>query len=811
VTRWSVDLSQAGRALARRPGFAAAAIALLGVGIGANVAIFSLLQAVLLRPLPYREPERLVALTSEGRDRTQQPFSIPDFLDLGQGNQTLAALAAYGAWGANLTGSGDAERLDGMWVAKDLFGLLGARPMLGRLLLADDERPGAPRVVVITHGLWKRRFAGDPAVLGRDVMLNGEPYTIVGVLAPEFVMPSRQAELAVPLSLEADARRANRGAGFMRALGRLRPEASDASAAADLTVIAARLQAAHPDTNAGASRVAVVPLQEAVVGAHRPLLLVLQGAVGLVLVMVCANLAGLILARAASRQDELSIRAALGASRARLILQLSAEALLLGLLGGVAGILLAYALVPVLLALGPADLPRRSQVRLDGAAVAFGFGLAVVAGLLSGIVPALQATGAVRPVGSFTGRTVASSRARARRAVVLVEVALSLVILAGAGLLLKSFVRLQGVDPGFRTERLLTLRLSLPAARYAKREQFTAFYDRLHTRLRALPDVEAVGVSSVAPLTAWRASVNFTTDGAALQGNSEVPLAQYRAIDAGYLAAAGTPLLAGRAFAETDDGGGAPVVLVNGTLARRFFPAGDALGRVIHFDDAGVPARAATVVGIVGDVKHYTLWDAPTFDIYVPLRQAPQAVTRWLANGTSWVVRTRAEPRGAEVAAVRAEVARVDPEVAASSVRPMEEALSATLAPRRFSLVLVGTFAVIALGLAVIGLYTVTAQLVTRRTREIGIRIALGARPGQVLRLVLGESALLLAGGLCLGAVGAYGAGQLLDSLLFDVARTDGSTFALVAGALVTTGLLASYLPARRALRLDPMTALRVE
>ena len=810
MTRWSVELSQAARALARRPGFSVAAIALLGVAIGVNVAIFSLVEAVLLRSLPYTEPDRLVALSSEGRDRAQQPFSIPDFLDLRQGNQTLSDLSAYGSWGANLTGAGDAERLQGIWAAKDLFGVLGARPVLGRVLLPEDEDPGAPHVVLLTHGLWKRRFAGDAAVLGRDVVLNGERYAVVGVLAPDFVLPGREADLAVPQSLEADARGQNRGAGFLRVVGRLRPGASHARAAADLTAIAARLQAEHPDTNAGASRVAVVPLQEAVVGAHRPLLLVLQGAVTLVMLMVCANLAGLILARALSRREELAVRSSLGATRGRLILQLGAESLLLGLLGGLAGILLAYGLVPVLLALGPAELPRSSQVRLDGGAVAFGFVLAVLAGLLSGIVPALQATGAMRPVGSFTGRTVASSRGHASRAVVLVEVALSLVMLMGAGLLLKSFVRLQRVDPGFRTERLLTLRLSLPAGRYAQREQLTAFYDRLQPRLRALPEVEAVGVSSVAPLTAWRASVNFTTEGAALQGGSEVPLAQYRAIDAGYLAAAGTPLLAGRTFADTDDSGGAPVVLVNRTLARRFFPAGDALGRAIRFDDAGVPAREATVVGIVGEVKHYTLSDAPTFDIYVPLRQAPQAVVRWLANGTSWVLRTRAQPQ-AMVAAVRAEVARADPEVAASSVRPMEEALAATLAPRRFNLLLVGTFAVVALGLAVTGLYTLTAQLVTQRTREIGIRIALGARPRQVLRLVLGESALLLAGGLCLGALGAYGVGHALDSLLFDVTRSDGSTFALVSGALVGTALLASYLPARRALRSDPMIALRVE
>jgi predicted permease len=810
MARGSVELSYAAKALARRPGFSAAAIALLGVAIGVNVAIFSLVNAVLLRPLPYAEPDRLVALSSEGRDRAQQPFSIPDFLDLQDGNQTLAGLAAYGSWGANLTGNGDAERLQGIWAAKDLFGLLGVRPALGRVLMPEDEQPGAPRVVLLTHGLWMRRFAGDPAVLGRDVLLNGERHTVVGVLGSNFVLPGREAELVVPQSLEADARRQNRGAGFLRAVGRLRSEASSAKAAADLTAIAARLQAEHPDTNAGASRVAVVPLQETVVGAHRPLLMVLEGAVILVLLMVCANLAGLILTRAVARQEELAVRSALGATRGRLILQLGTESLLLGIMGGLAGILLAYAIVPVLLALGPAELPRSSQVRLDGAAIAFGFGLAVLAGLLVGIVPAVQATGAVRPVGSFTGRTVASSRSHARRAVVLLEVALSLVMLVGAGLLLKSFVRLQRVDPGFRTERLLTVRLSLPAARYAQREQLASFYDRLLPRLRALPEVEAVGVSSVAPLTPWRATVNFTTGGEALQVRSDVPLAQYRAIDTGYLAAAGTALLAGRAFAETDDSRGAPVVLVNRGLARRFFPEGDAVGRSIRFDDAGLPAREATVVGIVADVKHYTLSDGPTFDVYVPLRQAPQAVARWLANSTSWVVRTRTQSP-AVVAAVRAEVARVDPEVAASSVRPMDEALAATLAPRRFNLLLVGTFAVVALGLAVTGLYTVTAQLVTRRTREIGIHVALGARPTQVLRLVLAESVLLVAGGVCLGALGAYSVGHLLDGLLFDVARTDATTFALVSAALVATALAASYLPARRALRVDPMIALRAD
>jgi predicted permease len=810
VVHASVELEHAYRALRRRPGFSIAASALLAVAVGTNVAIFSLVQAVLLQPLPYKEPGRLVALYSEGRDRAQQPFSIPDFVDLREGNATLGGLAAYGSWGANLTGGGETERLQGIWTAGDLFGLLGASPALGRGLVPDDERPGAPRVVVLAHGLWKRRFGGSTAVLGRDVVLNGERYTVVGVLAPDFVLPGRDAELAVPQSLEADARRQNRGAGFLRVVARLRPGVRPDTAHADLSAIAARLQAAHPATNAGASRVAVVPLQDAVVGNHRALLLVLQGAVALVLLMVCANLAGLILARASSRHEELAVRSALGATRGRLILQPGAESLLLGLVGGLGGVLLAYALLPVLLALGPAELPRVSQVRLDVPTLAFSLVVALGASLLSGLLPALQATGAVRRAGSLTGRTVATSLPVARRAVVLIEVAVSLVMLAGAGLLVKSFVRLQRVDPGFRTERVLSIRLSLPKARYSRHEELVAFYDRLRPRLLALSGAEAVGLSSVAPLTAWRATVNFTADAAVLEAGRETPLAQYRVVDPDYLAAAGTPLLAGRAFTETDDGRGAPVALVNRTLAQRFWPAGDPLGRRIRFDDAGVPAREATVVGIVGDVKHYALSDAPTYDIYVPLRQAPQAVVGWLANGTSWVVRTRAKPE-AMVDAVRSAVAQVDPEVAASSVRSMESALAATLAPRRFNLVLVGTFAVVALALALTGLYTVTAQLVTRRTREIGIRVALGARRPQVLRLVLKESALLVTGGLLLGAVGAYGVGRFLDTLLFDVVRTDGSTYAVVSIALVATALMASYLPARRALSVDPTITLRAE
>jgi putative ABC transport system permease protein len=810
VPPWSIELKHAYQALRRRPGFSIAATALLAVAVGTNVAIFSLVQAVLLRPLPYANPDRLVALYSEGRDRAQQPFSIPDFLDLREGNETLGALAAYGSWGANLTGGGETERLQGIWAAGDLFGLLGTRAALGRPLVRDDERPGAPHVVVLAHGLWKRRFGGSSAVLGSDVVLNGERYTVVGVLAPDFVLPGREAELAVPLSLETDARRQNRGAGFLRVVARLRPGVQHDAARADLSALAARLQTAHPVTNAGASRVAVVPLQEAVVGSHRSLLLVLQGAVVLVMLMVCANLAGLILARASSRHGELAVRAALGATRGRLVLQLGAESLLLGLTGGLGGVLLAYALLPVLLALGPTELPRMSQVRLDVPTLAFSLLAALVASLLSGLLPALQATRTVRRAGSLTGRTVSTSLPVARRAVVLLEVALSLVMLAGAGLLVKSFVQLQRVDPGFRTDKVLSLRLSLPKARYARREQLVAFYERLRPRLLALPGTEGVGLSSVAPLTAWRASVNFTTDGTVLEGGRETPLAQYRVVDSDYFTAAGTPLLSGRSFTDADDATGAPVALVNRTLAQRFWPGGDALGRRIRFDDAGVPAREALVVGIVGDVKHYALSDAPTYDIYVPLRQAPEAVVGWLANGTSWVVRTRSDPE-VMVAAVRSAVAQVDPEVAASSVRSMESALSATLAPRRFNLVLVGTFAVVALALALTGLYTVTAQLVMRRTREIGIRVALGARRPQVLRLVLKESAVLVTGGLVLGGLGAYGVGRLLDTLLFDVARTDGFTFSLVAATLVATALLASYLPARRALSVDPTITLRAE
>jgi putative ABC transport system permease protein len=401
-------------------------------------------------------------------------------------------------------------------------------------------------------------------------------------------------------------------------------------------------------------------------------------------------------------------------------------------------------------------------------------------------------------------------RPATRRALVLVEVALSLVLLVGAGLLLKSFARLQSVDPGFRADHRLSVRLSLPKSRYARRADLVAFHERLSPRLAMLPGVDAVGLSSVAPLTTWRATVNFSTDDRALQAGQETPLAQYRVVSPDFRATVGTPLLAGRDFTETDDGTSPSVVLVNRTLAERFWSGTSPIGKRIRFDDAGTPLREAEVVGIVGDVKHYSLSDPPTFDVYVPLRQVPENVVQWLANGTSWIVKTRTPPRDL-VAAVREEVRRVDPEVAASTVRPLDETLAATLAPRRFNLLLVQMLALAALVLAATGLYAVTAQLVSGRRREIGIRLALGARRPQVLALVLSEAARIVALGLVVGAAGALAAGRVLRGVLFGVTPTDVPTFALVAVTLVAAALLASYVPARRAMAVDPVVALRVE
>ena len=807
------DLGQATRSWLRQPAFTLAAALTLAVGIGANSAVFSLVRAVVLRPLPYQEPERLVSLYSTGPGRAREPFSAPDFLDLQRQNRTLAGMAGYGGWGVNLTGRGDAERLQGLWATAGFLRLLGVPPALGRGPLPEEERAGGAKVVVLTHGLWQRLFGGDVTVLGTPVHLSGDAYTVIGVLPAGFALPGgREAELLVPLALEADPRREVRLSGFMRAVARLGPGMTAGQAQADLSGIASRLAAEHPETNAARTGVSAPSLHEDVVGRVRPTLLVAQGAVGLVLLVACANLASLLLARAAARRREMAVRAALGAGRGRLARQVLTESVLLSAAGGVLGVLLAVALMRAFLAFGPAELPRARTLQLDLGVLAFTAGVSLFAGLAFGLAPALQAARSDPQAGlgaGGRGTTGGGARAGLRRALVLGQVAVSLVLLAGAGLLVKSLMRLQAVDPGYRTDGLITMRVSLPRARYAKREALAAFHDQLAPRLGAIPGVEAAAAASVAPLTPWRATVNLTVEGRRAPPPEDVPLANYRAVDEGYFAAVGVPLLRGRAFARTDAPGGAEVAVVNRTLADRYWPQGDAVGARVRIDD-DPRGRVLEIVGVAGDVKHYALDDAPSLDVYVPYAQAPQSVAVWLANSTSWVLRSRLDAR-LLAPAVRREVEAVDADVAASAIRGMEDALADTVAPRRFNVVLLQAFAVVAVLLAASGIYAVTAYLAALRTRELGVRVALGARRREILSLVLAQGMAPVAGGLVLGLALSLGFARLLEGMLFGVAARDPATFALAPALLAVAAAAASGLPALRAARLDPVRALRVE
>jgi putative ABC transport system permease protein len=810
------DIRFALRLLVKNRGFTAVAVLTLALGIGANTAIFSLVNAVLLRQLPYQNPDQLVRIWSSRTDRDKSNFSLPDFMDYRDQNQTLQQISGFSTWSANLLYAGEPERIFGVRSSANIFQMLGVNAEIGRTLLSEDDDSASQRVVVLSHRLWSRRFGMSADIVGKQLTLNDENYTVVGVLRPAFVFPGMMdADLVVPLVPDADPLKKERGSiSFLNVIGRVKDGVprQEAEAEADLNAIAGRLQQLYPVANASKKGAKVIPLREELVGNFRLAFLVLSAAVGLVLLIACANLANLLLARASTRYREMTIRLAIGATRGRLIRQLLTENVLLSLLGGALGLVLAQPAMESIIVLGPASLPRAGEIEIDARVLLFTLSISLLSGALFGLVPTLNISrdsfiGALK--GSGKGSVDAGSGNKAGNLLILSEVALSLLLLISAGLLAKSFVRLQGVSPGFATRNLLVMRLSLPKGQYSNPEAVTAFYEQLSARMDDLPGVESAGATSVLPLSGSNVRINFAILGRPTPSLSEQPITQYRMTGPDYFRTMKIPILSGRDFTYSDTPHSQAVAIISDCFARRYWPGASPIGAHIKIDDNNQAPREVEIIGVVGDVRHTGLHTDPAPESYVPISQIPKENIPFLTNNMNWVLRTSAEPMTLAGAVAR-EIQSVNDKVATTSGN-MQQYLSSSLAPSRFNLFLLGAFAIAALILATTGIYAVISYSVTRRTAELGVRIAIGAGQRDVLKLVVGGSFKIVSAGVALGVAGAYILTRLLSSLLYGISVTDPSTFVSMPLLLIVTALLATYIPARRALKVDPVIAIRAE
>ena len=793
---WS-DIRYDLRALLRRPGVTMLVILTLGLGIGANVAVFSAIDGVLLEPLSFPSPERLVLIWEESRSQgiRNAPTSAANFLDWRSQARGFEGMAVFRADELTLTGAGEPVELHGARVSSALFPLLGVRPAAGQFFGANEDRPGGEPVAVLSRGLWQRRFGADPSIVGRTVNLGGVSRRVVGV-APnlEFL---RWAEVFVPVALSANDV-ADRGARRFGVLARLRPGVTLTRAAAEMELIAHRLEQAHPEADAG-WRVQLVALREAVVGDVRHALLLLQGAVGFVLLIACTNVGSLLLVRALARQQEVAVRLALGAGAARIGRQLLTESLLLGLLSGVFGLLLASAGIRLLAAELAADLPRAERIGLDGRVLAFALALSVLTSLLFGLAPALQVR---RPdlIAALKqrGEDASGGRAHLRRlgALIVLEFALTTVLLVGAGLLARSFQHLLAVDVGFTPQQVLTAELSLPAARYQSPERQLGFAQRVLERVGALPGVSAAAIGSSLPVAGFNRVLSFSVEGVAAAPTQE-PSASWTAVSPGYFHVLGIPLRRGRVAFEKDRQGSLAVAVINETMARRYWPGADPLGHRLTLSTESAPRE---VIGVVGDVKVAGLTSDPMPAVYVPYAQSPFP---------SVVLFVRGAQPASLTASVRSSILAVDPDQPVAAVGPLTEVLERSLAKPRSNLLLLGSFALFAVALAAIGLYGLMAYSVGRRTRELGVRIAMGAEARQILRLVMGNALALALAGVALGSLLAFALGPLAASLLYRENPVDPLVLSAVVVLLLAVALAASFRPALRALRIDPVGALR--
>ena len=808
------DIRFAVRLLIKNRGFTAVVVLTLAVGVGANTAIFSLVNAVLLRQLPYKQPDRLVRIWSSRTDRDKSNFSLPDFIDYRDQNQTLEQVSGFSTWSANLVNEGEPERVSGVRSSANIFQMLGVNAEIGRTLLNEDDNPGSPRVVVLSYGFWSRRFGTSADTPGKQLTLNDETYVVAGVLPPDFAFPGFEADIVVPLVPDADPLRKERGSiSFLNVIGRLREGVTQQQAETDLNAIAGHLQQLYPVANASKKGTKLVPLHEELVGNVRLALLVLSAAVGLVLLIACANLANLVLARASTRYKEMAIRTAVGATRGRLVSQLLTENILLALMGGSLGLLLTQLAMKSIIALSPASLPGGGEIDIDGRVLLFTLSISLLSGLFFGLVPTLQVSRdslTEELKGSGKGSVDGGRRNRVRNLLILSEVALSLLLVIGAGLLARSFMRLQAVSPGFDIKNLLVMRLSLPKAQYSKPERVTAFYEQLSTMIERLPGVESASATSVLPLSGSNVRINFSISGRPPLSLSEQPVTQYRMTGPNYFRTMNIPMVSGRDFENRDTMHSQPVAIINDSFARRFWPDAGPVGAHIKIDDNNRGPREVAIIGVVGDVRHTGLHNDPSPEIYVTISQMPEENVSLLTNNMNWVVRTSSEPLML-ADAVRREIRSANASVATSNTRSMEQFLSLSLAPSRFNLFLIGIFAIAALILAASGIYAVIAYSVSQRTHEIGIRMALGAQRMDVLKLVIGSGLKIALIGVAFGLVGAYILTRVMANLMFGVSVTDPFTFISMSLLLVGIAVLASYFPARRAAKVDPIIALRSE
>jgi predicted permease len=797
------DLRYGARMLVKRPGFTVIAVITLALGIGANTAIFSVVNGTLLKPLPYPEPEQIVRVfekverTTMASDRME--VAPANYLDWRDQNESFSGLATYGLTGVALSEDGEAERIEGALASTDFFSVLGIKPILGRTFTTEDEQAAYRYLAVLSFDLWQRRFGGDEDIVGRAIQLDGYSFTVIGVMPRGFHYPQR-TQIWELYRLNANQRQM-REARFLKVVGRLKPGVTVAQAQAEMSGIGSRLAEQHPQTNQNWS-VNIVPLLDEQVGKIQTALMVLLVAVALVLLIACANVASLMLARSATRQVEIGIRLALGAGRRRIVRQLLTESLLLAGLGGIAGALVGVWGLDLLLAFAPENLPRLDEVHLDSRVFAFTLVVSLATGLLFGIAPAWQAAKQDVHATLKEGPRRTSGNRRLFGSLVVAEVALAVIVLICAGLLAGSFLRLLRVDPGIDVDRLLTVQFEPPSARYNGSDwkaQRLNYWNQLSARVASLPGVEAVGAVDSLPFGGSGRVWRFRRDGED-PNMAAGPAASFQVATSDYFRAVGIRLLQGRFFTSGDRDGAQPVVIVNETMARRFWPDAEALGQRIVIRNEQF---AREIIGVTNDVKHFGLEKDPEPEMYAPFDQ-------FVIDVMPMVVRTEGDP-AQFIGAIRQHAHAVDPTVAVASIIPMEQLLAASLAERRFTVQLLGAFGLLALLLAAIGIYGVMAYSVAERTREIGIRMALGAEARNVLNLVIRQGMVLVAIGVVVGAAVSLAVTRLIETLLFEVSATDTTTFAVIAATVSAVALVACYLPARRATKVEPMIALRCD